>query len=72
MNLSKEDYNQEPVDYCAHCLSLNIKELNNSKMDVCGECGNVDFLQTDINNWIEIYTKEYGEPFLSSEPMEED
>lgn len=67
MIYNKEDYNSVPVHYCKNCLSLNIKELNKSNLHVCGECGNVNTDETDINDWTEMYTKEYGRPFLSEE-----
>lgn len=67
---SKDDYNSEPVHYCINCLSLNVKELSNSTLYVCGECGNVHTDETDIETWTELYNKEYGRYFLSSEEAE--
>ena len=68
MSYSKEEYNAEPVHYCTNCLALNIKELNNVKsMYVCGECGNVNIEETNITEWMDLYEKEYGKPFLSEE-----
>jgi len=64
---TKDSYNSEPVFYCENCLSLNVKELSSSNLDVCGECGNIHINETDINNWNQMFIKEYGRSFLSSE-----
>lgn len=70
MTYSKDSYNDEPVHYCKNCLSLNTKILNNSSLVVCGECGNTDIEETHINEWTEMFNKEYGRYFLSSEETE--
>lgn len=62
--MTKEDYNQEPVSFCAHCLSLCIKELNDIKICICGECGNTDIKTSDIDSWNKLYVSEYGKMFL--------
>lgn len=67
---SRHEYNSEPVHYCTNCLSLNIKELSNSNLYACGECGNIHIEETDINSWTELFNKEYGRYFLSSEETE--
>lgn len=74
MKYQREEYNAEPVHYCKNCLSLNIKEISNATLYVCGECGNVNIEEANINEWTELYTKEYGHSFLSEETaeMEED
>lgn len=76
MSYSKEEYNAEPVHYCKHCLSLNIKELNKSQIHVCGDCGNIhndkDSDGISIDEWNVLYTKEYGRPFIRETELEED
>lgn len=64
------EYNNEPIHYCKDCLSLNIRELSASKLFVCGECGNASIEESSVNEWIELYTKEYGKPFLSKEDQD--
>lgn len=64
---TKDNYNEEPVHYCTNCLSLNTKILSNSSLVACGECGNTSIEETDINTWTELFNKEYGRYFLSSE-----
>lgn len=65
--LSKEQYNQEPVFYCAHCLSLDI-ELTDSEdsnsLSFCGQCGATDIKSTDIHTWEQMYEERYGEKYL--------
>jgi hypothetical protein len=52
--MNKEQYNQEPVYYCTHCLSLDI-ELTDSEdhnsLSFCGHCGATDIKSTDIHTW---------------------
>ena len=70
MKYPKEEYNAEPVHYCSNCLSLNIKEISGASMYVCRECGNPKTEEASINEWTELYTKEYGHSFLSEETAE--
>jgi hypothetical protein len=67
MDYSKQDYENEPVHYCANCLSLNVKELPGVMLDICGECGNTDINIADMEEWTQKYTAEYGESFMSEE-----
>lgn len=71
MVYSKEEYEKEPVHYCASCLSLNVKELNDVKLDICGECGNTDIKMCSLERWNELYTDEYGKAFLTEDEDEE-
>lgn len=64
-------YNDEPVYYCANCLSLHIRELGDVKLDICGECGNTDIKLTSLDNWNKLYTKEYGKVFLTEEDVDD-
>lgn len=52
--LTIEDYNNEPVYYCPHCLSLRVKSLN-SYIDYCDECGNTEIETTTIEEWQKMY-----------------
>lgn len=67
MVYSRDDYENEPVHYCKNCLSLNIKELPEVNLDICGECGNTDIETTDMDTWTGLYNTEYGNAFLSEE-----
>lgn len=57
----QNDYNNEPVFYCKHCLSLKI--MNESQLpdlEYCGDCGSTNIEQTDISTWEEMYKQRYG------------
>lgn len=56
-----EDYNEEPVFYCTHCLSLKIKGLEG--YDYCDDCGGTDIETTDIFTWRQMYKDRYGKDF---------
>ena len=58
------DYNDEPVFYCEHCLSLNIKEIEG--IDYCSNCGGTVIGQTHINDWTEKYKSRYGEEYINN------
>lgn len=59
---SNSVYNEEPVYYCTHCLSLRIKALD-SFVDFCDNCGSTDVETTDIFTWREMYKKRFGKYF---------
>ena len=59
---SNEEYNEEPVFYCTHCLSLRVKALD-SYVDYCDNCGSTDIETTDIFTWREMYRKRFGRDF---------
>lgn len=54
-----QEYNDEPVYYCPHCLSLKIKRLNEF-IDYCDDCGCTEIETTSIDNWQEIYKKRFN------------
>lgn len=68
-NLSTEDqvsdYNNIPVLYCKHCLSIRVRDIpmmENS--DFCDKCGSTDIEETSIENWEELYKRRYGHKYL--------
>jgi len=62
--MKKQEYNKEPVFYCKNCLSLNIKELEDIKLDVCQECGNTNIEVSELDYWNKLYVQQYGTVFL--------
>lgn len=72
MAYSKFEYEKEPVFYCNSCLSLNVKELHDVKLDICGECGNTDIEITDMDEWTKMFIGEYGKAFMTDEVDETD
>lgn len=66
MDNTVEQYNNIPVSYCKHCLSLNIKTvIQGSDLDFCDECGSTDIEQTHIEEWRRLYKERYGFDYLS-------
>lgn len=68
-NLNTEDqvsdYNNIPVLYCKHCLSIRVRDIpmmENS--DFCDKCGSTDIEETSIENWEELYKSRYGHKYL--------
>ena len=70
---SNVDYNAIPVFYCKHCLSLNIKTVDESidteYLDFCANCGSTEIEQTDIHTWEKMYEQKYGRNFLTGEEV---
>lgn len=56
------EYNQEPVFYCTHCLSLRVKSLD-AYVDYCDHCGGTDIDSTDIFTWQKMYKARFGKDF---------
>jgi len=59
---SNENYNDIPVYYCSHCLSLNIMILDDNT-DYCDNCGSTDIESTDILTWEKLYKEKYKKDF---------
>lgn len=61
-----EDFNDEPVYYCTHCLSLRIESVNLGIKDIlyCGKCKDTDIGQTDFDTWDKMYVDKYGHHFM--------
>lgn len=58
-------YNQEPIYYCKHCLSLKV--LNDTRLtdlEYCDECGSTHIEETDIHTWRGMYKQRYGFDYL--------
>lgn len=56
------NYNDEPVLYCTHCLSLLIVD-DEYVGDYCLDCGCTDIAETHIEDWERIYMKKYRKKF---------
>ena len=58
------DYDAEPVRYCAKCFSLKIcyKEVLDS--DCCMDCGSLDIRESSIDTWEALYVRRYGKKYL--------
>lgn len=55
---------EDNVFYCQHCLSLKVIVIPKTINCYCGECGNTDIIETNINLWEELYAEENGRRYL--------
>ena len=61
----REAYNNEPVFYCKHCLSLKVKSVPGmEELDYCDDCGATAIAQTDIETWRQLYRQKFGFDYL--------
>lgn len=61
MENNKENYNDEPVFYCKHCLSLRIKAVPGMEgLDYCDDCGATEVAQAHISIWEQMYRDKHG------------
>lgn len=64
--LSKKEYNDIPVYYCQHCLSLNIRNIDgNEDYNYCEECGSTDIESSHIEEWEILYKNKYGKTLIN-------
>lgn len=59
---TKKDYNDIPVHYCRHCLSLRIVDAGG--FDYCDDCGSTDIHTDHIDVWEKIYELRNFQKFL--------
>lgn len=62
---SHNDYNNEPVFYCKHCLSLNVRYvLDMEDSEYCDDCGSTDIAECSIEEWENLYRNKFGHNHL--------
>lgn len=61
------DYDLEPVKYCARCYSLKVKYEDSIESECCGDCGSTDILEAPIEEWEKKYERRYGHKFTVKE-----
>ena len=59
---SHSKYDEEPVEYCAHCLSLAIMDVDGTPY--CSKCGSTDIKEANIFDWEKIYAAKYAGKYL--------
>lgn len=64
---SFNDYDSEPVRYCARCYSLKVKYEEALDSECCGECGSTDILEASVEEWEHKYERRYGHKFTVRE-----
>ncbi len=57
------DYDSEPVRYCARCYSLKIKYDEDIDSDYCMDCGCTDTVESLIEDWEKKYEAKYGHKY---------
>ena len=62
-----QDYDSEPVRYCARCYSLKVKYEESVDSECCGDCGSSDILEASIEEWEKKYERRYGHKFTQKE-----
>lgn len=50
--MTKEEYNDEPVVYCARCHSLRILRFGTTDLSYCDECGSTDMITAHITEYL--------------------
>lgn len=66
--MSKEEklneYDSEPIAYCAKCYSLKIKHEDIVGTDCCMDCGCSDIEEATIEEWEKKYRERYGHDYV--------
>lgn len=57
------NYDDEPVAYCAGCYSLKIKYEDTIDSDCCMECGCTDIREAPFEVWEKMYEQRYGHKY---------
>lgn len=57
------DYDAEPVKFCAKCYSLKVKYEEATDSDYCGDCGCTDILEAPFEVWEQKYEGRYKHKF---------
>lgn len=60
----QNEYDEEPVYYCANCYSLKVQYEDSIDADCCMDCGCSNIEQTSIQNWEAMYQQRYGKKFV--------
>jgi len=58
-----DEYNAEPVVYCAECLSLKILTVDG--IDYCDKCGSTCTKEANIFDWEKMYATKYAGSYLN-------
>ena len=58
------DYDSEPIAFCAKCFSPKIKHENSLDIDYCGDCGCSSIREESVYEWEKLYEKKYGHKYV--------
>lgn len=59
-----EDYDSEPIVFCAKCFSLKIKHEPTFNIDYCEDCGCSSIKEASIYEWEKLYEKKHGHKYV--------
>ena len=67
LNHQHNEYNDIPVLYCKHCLSLRIRNISFIEdSDYCDQCGSTEVGKSSIEDWETLYEEKYGHKYLEN------
>lgn len=58
-----DKYNEIPVEYCSHCLSIAIMDADGTPY--CSKCGSTDIKEANIFDWEKLYAAKYAGNYLN-------
>ena len=58
------DYDSEPIVFCAKCFSPKIKHEDSIDIDYCGDCGCSDVREASVYEWESLYERKYGHKYV--------
>lgn len=58
-----DEYNSEPVFFCANCYSLKIGQEEHLG-DYCMDCGSTNTKESSIEEWEKLYERRYGHQYI--------
>ena len=58
------DYDSEPIVFCAKCFSPKIKHEASIDIDYCGDCGCSSTREASVYEWEKLYEKKYGHKYV--------
>lgn len=63
LRVDVNEYNKEPIFYCANCLSLKVR-CEIPGFEYCDECGSTNIESCSIKEWENKYIEKTGHKFL--------
>lgn len=58
------DYDLEPVAFCAKCFSPKIKHESSLDIDYCADCGCSEINEASVYEWESMYERRYGHKYV--------